>query len=71
MAEEKKKGRAGMISFCTGDQELRDRFKAYCKERGTSITFILTKYIEELLRQEEDKNGAKQRSLIRIIYLAT
>lgn len=59
MAEEKKKGRAGMINFCTGDQELRDRFKAYCKERGTSITFILTKYIEELLKQEEDKNGAK------------
>lgn len=59
MAKEKIKGRAGMISFCTGDQELRDKFKAYCKERGTSITFILTKYIEELLKQEENKNNAK------------
>lgn len=59
MAKEKKKGRAGMISFCTGDQELRDKFKAYCKERSTSITFILTRYIEELLKQEENKNSAE------------
>lgn len=53
------KGQEGRIVFCTGDQELTDRFKAYCKSRGMSITFVLTSYVKRILKEEEDKNGAK------------
>lgn len=55
------KGQEGRIVFCTGDQELTDRFKAYCKSRGMSITFVLTGCVKRILEEEEeeDKNGAK------------
>lgn len=59
------KGQEGRIVFCTGDQELTDRFKAYCKSRGMSITFVLTNCVKKILEDEENKNNTKQGSLIK------
>ena len=53
------KGQEGRIVFCTGDQELTNRFKAYCKSRGMSITFVLTNCVKRILEEEEKKNNTK------------
>lgn len=53
----KGKGQVGRIVFCTGDQELTDNFKSYCRARGMSITFVLTNCVKKILEEAQKDNS--------------